>query len=117
VENLARANAMERACPDVINLAAKTTLAETAALLRRAKLLLTTDTGIMHLGFAVDCPVVCLFHDLCPANDYFPLDKSPRYLALQLRRSHPQQPPSARDMAGISYDDFCSTKTNMLATQ
>src|SRR5213082_3477260 len=38
----------------------KSTLVETAALLCLAKLLLTTDTGIMHLGFAVDCPLfVC----------------------------------------------------------
>jgi len=117
VENLERANAMERACPDVINLAGKTTLAETATLLRRAKLLLTTDTGIMHLGFAVDCPVVCLFHDLCPAKDYCPLDKSARYLALQLRRSHPQQPPSARDMAGISCDEVKAAISGMLAAQ
>ena len=68
LENLERANAMERACPGVINLTGKTTLAETASLLCLAKLLLTTDTGIMHLGFAVDCPLVCLFHDLCPGQ-------------------------------------------------
>ena len=100
LENLERANAMERACPGVINLSGKTTLAETASLLCLTKLLLTTDTGIMHLGFAVDCPLVCLFHDLCPAKDYCPLDESARYVAPQLRRSHPQQPPSACDMGG-----------------
>jgi len=100
LENLERANAMERACPGVINLTGKTTLAETASLLCLTKLLLTTDTGIMHLGFAVDCPLVCLFHDLCPAKDYCPLDESARYVAPQLRRSHPQQPPSACDMGG-----------------
>jgi ADP-heptose:LPS heptosyltransferase len=105
VESLERADAMERACPEVINLAAKTSLAETAALLRLAKLLFTTDTGIMHVGFAIGCPVVCLFHDLCLARDYCPLDKSAPYVALQLKRSHPQQPPSADDMAGISCDE------------
>ncbi len=70
-----------------------------------SKMLLTTDTGIMHLGFAIGCPVVCLFHDLYPATDYCPLDKSARYVALKLMRSHPQQPPSARDMEGISCDE------------
>jgi len=114
VENLERANAMERVCPEVINLAGKTTLAETAALLRLAKLLLTTDTGVMHLGFAVDCPAVCLFHDLCPATDYCPLDKSARYVALQLKRLHPQQPPSAHDMAGISCDEVKRAITGLL---
>ena len=117
VENLERANAMERACPEVINLAGKTTLAETAALLRLAKMLLTTDTGVMHLGFAVDCPVVCLFHDLYPAKDYCPLDKSARYVALQLKRSHPQQPPSGHDMEGISCDEVKAAISGMLATQ
>jgi len=115
VENLERANAMERACPEVINLAGKTTLAETAALLHLAKMLLTTDTGIMHLGFAIGCPVVCLFHDLCPAKDYCPLDESARYVALQLKRSQPQQPPSARDMEGISCDEAKGAITGLLA--
>jgi ADP-heptose:LPS heptosyltransferase len=117
VENLERANAMERACPEVINLAGKTTLPETAALLHFARLLLTTDTGIMHLGFAVDCPVVCLFHDLCPAKDYCPLDKSARYVALELKRSHPQQPPSARDMEDISCDQVEHAIAGILSAQ
>jgi ADP-heptose:LPS heptosyltransferase len=98
----------------VINLAGKTTLAETAALLHLAKMLLTTDTGIMHLGFATGCPVVCLFHDLCAATDYCPLDKSVRFVALQLARSHPQQPPNARDMAGISCDEVKRAIAGML---
>jgi ADP-heptose:LPS heptosyltransferase len=109
-----RASAMERACPEVINLAGKTTLTETAALLHLAKMLLTTDTGIMHLGFAIGCPVVCLFHDLYPATDYCPLDKSARYVALQLTRSHPQQLPSARDMEGISCDEVKHAIAGML---
>jgi ADP-heptose:LPS heptosyltransferase len=114
VKNLERARAMERACPQVINLAGKTTLTETAALLHLAKLLLTTDTGIMHLGFAIGCPVVCLFHDLCPATNYCPLDKSARFAALQLTRSNPQQPPSARDMEGISCDEVKRAIAGML---
>jgi ADP-heptose:LPS heptosyltransferase len=114
VENVERASAMERACPEVINLAGKTTLTETAALLHLPKMLLTTDTGIMHLGFAIGCPVVCLFHDLYPATDYCPLDKSARYVALQLTRSHPQQPPSARDMEGISCDEVKHATVAML---
>jgi ADP-heptose:LPS heptosyltransferase len=114
VENVERAGAMERACPEVTNLAGKTTVTETAALLHLAKMLLTTDTGIMHLGFATGCPVVCLFHDLCPARDYCPLDKSARYEALQLTRPDPQQPPSARDMKGISCDEVKDAIVSML---
>src|SRR5438477_3859532 len=117
VENLERANAMERACPGVINLAGKTTLVETAALLQLTKMLLTTDTGILHLGFAIGCPVVCLLHDLCPAENLCPLDKSARYIALQLKRSHPRPPPNARDMEGISSDEVKGAIAGMLAAQ
>jgi lipopolysaccharide heptosyltransferase II len=48
--------------PDrVMNLAGKTTLAQTAALLQRARLSLSADTGVMHLAYAVGTPTVSLF--------------------------------------------------------
>src|SRR5205085_6033845 len=115
VENLERANAMERACPGVINLAGKTTLAETAALLQLTKMLLTTDTGILHLGFAIGCPVICLLHYLCPAENLCPLDKSAPYIALQLKRAPGHQPPNALDMQGISCDEVERAITCLLA--
>lgn len=37
-------------------------LPETAALLTRCRMLITTDTGIMHLGFAVRVPTLALLH-------------------------------------------------------
>jgi len=37
-------------------------LSETAALLERCQALLTTDTGVMHLGFAVGVPTLALLH-------------------------------------------------------
>ena len=104
-ENMERASAMERECPDVINLAGGTTFAETAALLQLAALLFTTDTGVMHLGFAV-CPhVICLFHHLCPAEALGPLDESGRHVALQLASPVTMQAPGNRDMEGISCDE------------
>lgn len=42
--------------------AGKLTLAETAALLARCRMLITTDTGVMHLGFAVRVPTLALLH-------------------------------------------------------
>jgi ADP-heptose:LPS heptosyltransferase len=42
--------------------AGRLTLAETAALLTRCRMLVTTDTGIMHLGFAVRVPTLALLH-------------------------------------------------------
>jgi ADP-heptose:LPS heptosyltransferase len=43
-------------------LAGSLSLAETAALLRRCRMLISTDTGIMHLGFAVRVPTLALLH-------------------------------------------------------
>lgn len=44
-----------------INLAGETTLMQTATVLKRASLLVSADSGVMHLGTAVGCPTVALF--------------------------------------------------------
>jgi ADP-heptose:LPS heptosyltransferase len=44
-----------------INLAGKTSLAETAALLARSTVLVSGDTGILHLAVGLGCPTVSLF--------------------------------------------------------
>jgi len=44
-----------------INRAGKVSILETAQILSQTKLLLTTDSGIMHLSIAVGTPVVALF--------------------------------------------------------
>jgi lipopolysaccharide heptosyltransferase II len=50
----------------VLNLAGRTSLAELAAILRRARLAVTTDTGTMHLAAALATPVVALFGPTAP---------------------------------------------------
>ena len=47
--------------PDVINVAGKTTLLELCELLRACQLLLTNDTGPMHLAGALGTPLVAIF--------------------------------------------------------
>jgi len=47
--------------PDTVNLAGETTLSELAALIRRATICLTNDSGAMHLAVALDRPVVSVF--------------------------------------------------------
>ena len=44
-----------------LNLAGKTTLSDTAALLNGAKLLVSGDSGVLHLGAGVGCSSVSLF--------------------------------------------------------
>ncbi len=47
--------------PGVVNLGGETTLCELAALIRRAAICLTNDSGPMHLAVALDRPVVSIF--------------------------------------------------------
>jgi len=48
--------------PGAIVVAGRLSLSETAALLTRCRMLITTDTGIMHLGFAIRVPTLALLH-------------------------------------------------------
>jgi len=48
-------------CPNVINLCGKTSLKELPYLLKNLKLLITNDTGTMHLAIAVKTPTISLF--------------------------------------------------------
>jgi heptosyltransferase I len=48
-------------CPGARNLCGQTTLSELAALIERAALTLTNDSGSMHLTVALDRPVVSVF--------------------------------------------------------
>jgi heptosyltransferase-2 len=49
------------AAPGAVNLAGLTTLSELAAIVRRAAICITNDSGPMHLAVALDRPVVSVF--------------------------------------------------------
>ena len=53
---------------DIVNLINKTSLVELAALLRRCSLLVSLDSGPMHLAAAVGTPVVALFRNDLPGK-------------------------------------------------
>lgn len=52
---------------NVFNLAGETTVMDLAALLTMINILITNDTGSMHMASAVQCPVVAIFG---PGNSY-----------------------------------------------
>jgi 3-deoxy-D-manno-octulosonic-acid transferase/heptosyltransferase-1 len=56
-----RCRAVASACPGAIDLCGETTLAELGALMQRAVLCITNDSGPMHLAVALDRPVVSVF--------------------------------------------------------
>jgi heptosyltransferase I len=58
---LQRCQAVEQLAPGALNLAGQTTLSELAALVRRAELCVTNDSGSMHLTVALNRPVVSVF--------------------------------------------------------
>jgi ADP-heptose:LPS heptosyltransferase len=53
---------------DIVNLINKTSLVELAALLKRCSLLISCDSGPMHLAAAVGTPVVALFRNDLPGK-------------------------------------------------
>lgn len=53
----------------VANLCGKTRLDECAAVIRGARLLIGVDTGLTHLGIAMQCPTLALFGSTAPYLD------------------------------------------------
>jgi heptosyltransferase-3 len=72
--------------PRATLLAGRLALDETAALLMRCRMLITTDTGIMHLGFAVGVPTLALLHPY-NAHRVGPHGYSQRHRVVLLPRS------------------------------
>jgi heptosyltransferase I len=84
------------------NVVNKFSLAESAALLASAQALVSTDTGIMHLGFAVGTRVVALIHCNNPANRVGPYCYGNRHRVVQLPRPANYETPADASMADIS---------------
>ena len=81
---------------------AKLSLAEAAALLAGARSLVSTDTGIMHLGFAVGTRVVAIIHCNNPAARVGPYGYGLRHRVVQLPRPANYHTPADASMADIS---------------
>lgn len=64
----ARAEEVARGCPGAVNMAGQTNLAEFVALVRRAAICVTNDSGSMHVATALDRPVVSAFGPTSPVR-------------------------------------------------
>lgn len=62
----ARCRQVANLCPEVCDLSGQTTLAEMIALVRRAEVCVTNDSGSMHLAAALGRPVVSVFGPTSP---------------------------------------------------
>ena len=60
-ENAATIISTRNAADNLLNLTGKTTLAQTAGILQNSRLLISADTGVMHLAYGVGTPTVALF--------------------------------------------------------
>ena len=83
-DNEETASLIEKSCPGVINLCSKTSLEETAALLPQATMLVTTDTGVLHLGYALGCPTLAILHYASPGSLVGPTDLSVGHEVVEL---------------------------------
>ena len=81
------------------NMVGKLSLAESAALLASASALVSTDTGIMHLGFAVGTRVVAVIHCNNPASRVGPYGYGTRHRVVQLARPANYSAPADASMA------------------
>lgn len=57
---------------EVLNLAGKLSLLESASVLKRARLLVTNDSGLMHMASAVATPSIALFGSTVKEFGFFP---------------------------------------------
>jgi lipopolysaccharide heptosyltransferase I len=91
-----------RLAPGAVNLAGETTLSELAALIRRASVCVTNDSGPMHLAVALGRPVVSIFGPTDPvwAGPY-------RQNGAVLRADLPCSPCYLRQLSRCNFGHAC----------
>lgn len=89
-DNREAAARVAAAWPDVINLCCQTTLEETAAVVERAAALVSSDTGVMHLGFAIGTPTLALLHPRSEPRLFGPPPDDARHEVIHLPRTDDQ---------------------------
>lgn len=87
------------------NLVGRLPLPQSAALLERSKCLVSTDTGIMHLAFALGTPTVALLH--CTPGDarVGPMVDRHKHVVIQLPKPAGYRVPADASMCNIRPED------------
>lgn len=83
----------------------KLPLPQSAALLERARCLVSTDTGIMHLGFAIGTPTVAVLHCSPGPDRVGPTADRDRHAVIALPRPKGYRSPADASMADIRPDE------------
>jgi heptosyltransferase-1 len=97
-------DAVAQLAPGAVNLAGETTLPELAALIRRASVCVTNDSGPMHLAVALDRPVVSIFGPTDPVWAG-PYHRDGAVLRVEL----PCSPCYLRELRRCNFDHACMT--------
>lgn len=66
------ANSLKAHFPSIYSFVGKTTLLEAASVLSRARVVVTNDTGLMHLAAFYAKPMVCIWGNTVPAFGMYP---------------------------------------------
>lgn len=91
-EDRTRGAQVVMACGDqVVNACGKYTLSESAALIRAARVVLTHDTGLMHIAAALHKPIVSVWGNTVPAfgmTPYLPGEEESKSILLERKELH-----------------------------
>ena len=75
------ASSLQAHFPSLISLVGKTSLAEAALVLSKAKVVVTNDTGLMHLAAFYEKPMVCIWGNTVPDFGMYPYQSAPVFHA------------------------------------
>jgi len=75
------ASSLQAHFPSLISLVGKTSLAEAASVLSKANVVVTNDTGLMHLAAFYEKPMVCIWGNTVPAFGMYPYQSAPVFHA------------------------------------
>ena len=77
----ALASSLQAHFPSLISLVGKTSLTEAASVLSKAKVVVTNDTGLMHLAAFYGKPMVCIWGNTVPEFGMYPYQSTPVFHA------------------------------------